>query len=380
MSPDEASSPARAAALAWRPLVLGLCLIASPLACDRQDADPPPDVGEDVAVMEEAPRFASPPDFAGQVEAVRPAVVNIYTRTDPPEGRERPPVPHPGVIPEDRVRRSLGSGFLFDESGLVLTNEHVVVGASEIAVRLFDERIFSAEVVGADPPTDIAVLQLQEVTEGLPTVALGNSDDLAVGNWVLAIGNPLGLASTVTAGIASATGRQALPPGGRLRFQDFIQTDASINPGSSGGPLINTSAEVVGIATATSQAGHGLGFAIPINMVRDVLEDLQEYGRVRRSWLGIYVAHLSPAIREELELPAEGGALLSRLVEDGPAEKAGLQPGDVFLALDGHPVDDAFHLSWLAATFGAAQTVDVTIQRGTEELTVPITLEMAPEP
>ena len=354
---------------------------------DRVDSDEPPpsDVSSDddspanAGIDEQAPFLSTPPNFAEQVAAVRPAVVNIYTRTDPPDEEARQPFSPPGIVPQQRVRESLGSGFIFDEQGLVLTNDHVVRGASEIAVRLLDERIYSAEVLGSDPPTDIAVLKLVDVEEELPTIGLGDSDELAIGNWVLAMGNPLGLASTVTAGIASGTGRQVMPPGGRLRFQDFIQTDASINPGSSGGPLVDMAGEVVGIATATSQEGHGLGFAIPINMVRDVLNDLIEHGRVQRSWLGIYVGEVPARLRDELDLPDEGGAVLTRLVEDGPAEEAGMEPGDIFLELDGEEVDDAFHLSWMAATIGVGVTVDVLIQRGSEELTLPLTLGLLPD-
>ena len=343
---------------------------------DAESADGEGQIAENV--VEPSPFAHRPPDFSEQVAAARPAVVNIYTRTDPP-GEAVSSFSPPGIVPRDRVRQSLGSGFIFDSQGLVLTNDHVVSEASEIAVRLLDDRVYSAQVVGRDPPTDIAVLQLVDSDAELPTVELGDSDELVVGNWVLAIGNPLGLASTVTAGIASATGRQVMPPGGHLRFQDFIQTDASINPGSSGGPLVNMQGEVVGIATATSQDGHGLGFAIPINMVRDILDDLLEYGRVRRSWLGIYVSDVPADLRDEIDLPEQGGALLTRLVDDGPAEQAGMEPGDVFLAIDGEEVDDAFHLSWLAATIGVDVTVDVRIMRGNDEVILPLTLGLLPE-
>ncbi len=368
-------------------------------ACDEPDADgaedrPPPEHVEcDCPPIEEL--ATGLPDFAEHVNTVRPAVVNIYTRTDPPESSIRPSDP-PAIVPQDRVRESLGSGFIFDDSGLILTNDHVINGASEIAVRLLDERVFSATVVGSDPPTDIAVLQLDfhndndedqdesednepPIPDDLPSVTFGDSDELLVGHWVLAIGNPLGLASTVTAGIASATGRQVMPPGGQLRFQDFIQTDASINPGSSGGPLVNVNSEVVGIATAMTPDSQGLGFAIPINMVTDILDDLIEHGRVERSWLGVYVAEVTDPLREEFDIDEPGGALITRLVDGGPADGAGIEPGDIVVTIDGNAVEDAHHLAWLAATIGVDRTVDVELYRNEERQTLPLTMGSMPE-
>ncbi len=360
-------------------------------ACEPAESPPaqpevasPPDATQESTPPEQAvapPETTTVPlDFSDNVARVRPAVVNIYTRSDPPDPDiTSPPVP-PGMVPEQRVRESLGSGFIFDEEGLVLTNHHVISGATEIAVRLLDDRVYSAEIVGSDPPTDVAVLRLEldEEDDPVPTVALGDSDNLEVGNWIIVIGNPLGLSSTVTAGIASATGRQVMPPGGQLRFQDFIQTDASINPGSSGGPLVNTSSEVMGIATAVTADARGLGFAIPINMVHEILGDLIEYGRVSRSWLGVFIGDVPARYREEMDLPPKGGAMVTRLVEGGPAEDAGLQPADVIFQIDDRDVDDAHHLAWLAATIGVGEEVDVLIFRGDEEMTVPLVMGALP--
>ena len=353
-----------------------LCLLSP--GCDQ-----PETAGQDTPVSSPhapspAPRAPAFFDFAEIVEDVRPAVVNIYTRTR----RPTPPGPYldpRGIIPRERVEESLGSGFLFHSDGLVLTNDHVIAEATEIAVRLLDERFFSAEVIGRDPQTDTAVLRLLNVDAPLPALTLGDSDALRVGNWVLAIGNPLGLTSTVTAGIASATGRQVLPPGEtRLRFQDFIQTDASINPGNSGGPLVNTDGEVVGIATAVSAAGQGLGFAIPINMVREILPSLVQKGRVERSWLGVYVGQIPPALRSELAVD-EDGVLITKIVPDGPADQAGLRPGDILLSINNEEISDPSTLAWIASNLGVGSEVQVRILRGHQNLTLPLVTGALPE-
>lgn len=345
-------------------------LCAGLLGCEPSSA--PVEGGR--AVLEEG---AGSIDFADMVERVRPAVVNIYTRTAIPEERQRFSQA-PEIYPRDRVAQSLGSGFIFDRQGRVLTNHHVVDGATQIAVRLLDDRFYEAKLIGSDPQTDTAVLEIVDAPEGLPVVELGDSDRLRVGNWVVAIGNPLGLTSTVTAGIASATGRQVLPAGGQLRFQDFIQTDASINPGNSGGPLVDREGKVVGIATAISSAGQGLGFAIPINMVREILGDLIERGQVERSWLGVYVAQVPPALREELELEEKGGALVTDVVQGGPSDQAGVHRGDIILEIAGRPVADANELTWTAANLGVGQEVDVVIYRGGGKLRLSLVMGAPP--
>ncbi|TXD37022.1 trypsin-like serine protease [Lujinxingia vulgaris] len=338
----------------------------TPSSPDPGEAAPTADVAASPAAM--------PPDFSTLVGNARPAVVNIYTRTTAP--RPRSPLLPPGMAPPEREQQSLGSGFIFDSQGLVLTNEHVVRDATQIAVRLLDERVFEADVVGTDPQTDVAVLRLRNA-DNLPTLTLADSDALLVGQWVIAIGNPLGLTSTVTAGITSATGRQVIPPGGQLRYQDFIQTDASINPGNSGGPLLNVHGQVVGICTAVVAQGQGLGFAIPVNMVKTILPALIEEGRVSRAWLGAYVSEVPDALRSELDL-GPGGALITRVIAGSPGQLAGLQPGDIVMRIATEDVTNANQLSWVASNLRVGQPVPVNIQRGSEALE--LTLTPAPQP
>ena len=327
----------------------------------------------EAAARPEAP--ARPPSFADLVEEARPAVINLYTRT-------RTPTPAPQVylpfVPRERISESLGSAFLIDPSGLALTNHHVVRGASEIEARLLDDRRFKARVIGSDPQTDIALIQL-EADRPLPHLGFAAPDELRVGDWVVAIGNPLGLTSTVTAGIASATGRHDVPLG-ELVYQDFIQTDASINPGNSGGPLLDVEGRVVGINTAITEEGAGIGFAIPVHMVRELLPQLKA-GRVRRSWLGIYVDDVDRRLAAELPPGAgSGGALVTEVIANGPAEAARLVSGDVIVELDGERVRDASHLAWLAATRGIGRSIEIALWRGDRAMRTKLVLGELPEP
>ncbi|MEM1350186.1 MAG: trypsin-like peptidase domain-containing protein, partial [Myxococcota bacterium] len=303
-----------------------------------------------------APVAGGPDGFADLVERSRPAVINIYTRVR----RKNPRRSNPFMpfAPRERLQESLGSGFLIDPNGLALTNHHVIDGATDIEVRLLDERVFKAKIVGDDPKTDVALIQLLEVTKPLPSLPLGDSEKLRVGEWLVAIGNPLGLTSTVTAGIASATGRKNVPLGAQMRYQDFIQTDASINPGNSGGPILNTRGEVMGINTAVNAEAQGIGFAIPINMVKDILGQLKDKGRVERSWLGVFIDDVPPKMRRVIKM-AKGGALVRKVVPGGPAELARLASGDVILALGDEQVDDAAHLTWLAGHMEIGKVIDV---------------------
>ncbi|MFU8803880.1 MAG: S1C family serine protease [Bradymonadaceae bacterium] len=319
------------------------------------------------------------PDLADIVAEARPAVVNIYTRTRVVTPTAPSPFFPQHIVPRERIQQSLGSGFIIDDKGLVLTNEHVVRNATQIAVRLLDDRWFEAEIVGTDPKTDVALVRLKDA-HNLPSLPLGNSDELRVGNWVIAIGNPLGLNSTVTAGITSAVGRRGLPTGGgELRYQDFIQTDASINPGNSGGPLINLAGEVVGINTAIIADGQGIGFAIPVNMVREILPRLEIDGRVDRSWMGIFVQEVSTRLADELGRDDSRGALVTRLIPGGPAHEAGIQAGDIILEIDGRQVEDANRLTWLASNLGVGNRVDVVLWRGGARQEVRMTLGALPE-
>ena len=233
----------------------------------------------------------------------------------------------------DLKQQSLGSGFIVDKEGYILTNNHVVEGADDIRVTLLDGRSYDAEVKGRDPKTDIALIRIKP-ENGLPVATLGDSDALLVGEWVVAIGNPFGFGHTVTAGVVSAKDRTI----GAGPYDAFIQTDASINPGNSGGPLFNARGEVVGINSAIVSSGQGIGFAIPINMARSIMEQLREKGSVTRGWLGVQIQALTPELRESLSLSAEGGALVAGVIKGDPAEKAGLKAGDVVVEFDGRRV------------------------------------------
>lgn len=357
-------------------LMFSLGLAACQSAAEEpQSATPASDasVAPTAPVQPAPPVAGAPPTFADVVEGARPAVVNIFTRT---KIRTRPhPFAFPGMVPEERSRESLGSGFLIGPSGRVLTNHHVIAGASEIEVRLFDERRFKARVVGDDPKTDLALLELEEAKD-LPALKLADSDQLRVGDWVVAIGNPLGLTSTVTAGIVSATGRKQIPLGD-MRYQDFIQTDASINPGNSGGALINLKGEVVGINTAVNAGAQGIGFAIPINMVKELLPKLEK-GRVERSWLGIYVEEVPERLAKELGVEQEG-ALVTRIVRGGPADAARLRPGDIILSIQDSEITDADQLAWVAGNIGVGEDVRVKIRRGNQDAEVAVRMGALPD-
>jgi serine protease Do len=362
-------------------LILGLGIIG----CEAAPVDRTPEVSGAKAgdasripsdLPAQAPVILIPSTFADIVERTRPAVVNIYTRKRVTSVKKMVGVEH-RLVPQERLEQSLGSGFIIGSDGMVITNYHVVADATEIEVRLFDERWFKAQIVGDDAKTDIALLKLDGAVD-LPALALGDSSALRVGDWVLAIGNPLGLTSTVTAGIASATGRKKIPLGGDLQFQDFIQTDASINPGNSGGPLMNLDGTVIGINTATA-FGQGIGFAIPANMVKEILPSLSAGGHLQRSWLGIYVDEVPKALRPQIGLPATGGALVTGVVRGGPAEKAAIKPGDVILALDGNQVSDSSKLAWLAGNVGVGMVARLEIQRGNQALELTIEMGALPD-
>lgn len=245
-------------------------------------------------------------------------------------------------FPEERHRNyrtitGQGSGFIISNDGYILTNNHMVGEAAEVIVTLYDGREFEAKVIGSDPKSDVAVIKIN--IKNLPTIPLGDSDTLEVGEWVLAVGNPFGLSHSLTSGIVSAKGRSNI---GISDYEDFIQTDAAINPGNSGGPLINLDGKVVGINTAIfSQSGGymGIGFAIPINMVKDIRDQLIENGSVVRGYLGIYIQNLTSELAKSFELEANQGVLVSQVTEDSPADMAGLRQGDIIIEFDGKPVE-----------------------------------------
>lgn len=272
----------------------------------------------------------------------------------------------------------MGTGFIIDTQGYVLTNYHVVRGAQEILVSLENGQEVSATPVGAEPGIDVALLHVQAAN--VTPAMLGDSDALEVGEWVLAIGNPFGLSQTVTAGIVSAKGRASRDLGMDERgYQNFIQTDASINPGNSGGPLINTVGEVVGMNTAVASAGQGLGFAVPINMVKAILPQLRRSGRVVPAWLGIGVAELPPALSTRYGLaPQETGVLVTDVYPSTPAAEAKVEPGDIIVGFNGQRVGSAAELSWLTATAGIGNSVSLTVLRAEKRQTLNVAVTAKP--
>ena len=284
--------------------------------------------------------------YADTVARAAPAVVNIYTAKRVTQ-RADPFFDDPLLRrffggtgrPQQQVQTSLGSGVIVSAQGYVLTNNHVIEGADEIQVMLADSRSAQAQLVGSDPESDLAVLRI--ALDALPTITLGDSQHLRVGDVVLAIGNPFGVGQTVTHGIVSATGRNRL---GINTFEDFIQTDAAINPGNSGGALISPDGTLVGINTAIfsrSGGSQGIGFAIPVSLARGVMEQIIEHGSVVRGWLGIETQDLTPELAQRLGMPDGRGVLVAGVLRDSPAHQGGLMPGDVITAIDETPVTDA---------------------------------------
>ena len=298
--------------------------------------------GEEPSVDESSGPFS----YSQAVAKAAPAVVNIYTKKQV-QGSRRFSTDNPQLErilrnlygrSLDRTVTSLGSGVIVTPQGHILTNNHVIENAEEIEVYLRDGRQLNAQVVGADPETDLAVLHIQ--TSEVPNITFGNSKNLAVGDVVLAIGNPFGLGQTVSQGIISATGRDQL---GINVFENYIQTDAAINPGNSGGALINARGELIGINTITSSSNGnsvGIGFAIPILLAQEVMTHMIEFGRVLRGWIGVRIQNISPQLSESFGLGESGGVLVSGVVRDGPAHAAGLYPGDIIISINDHPITD----------------------------------------
>lgn len=332
-----------------------------------------------------APASAQAPDFVALAEQLKPAVVNISTSktVQPRTPLFRGPKTPGGGDPFDefferffreapespRKERSLGSGFIISADGYILTNDHVVDGADEIKVKLSDGREFNGEIRGLDPKLDLALIKI-ETGENLPIARLGESDSIKVGEWVMAIGNPFGLEQTVTVGIVSAKGRVI----GAGPYDDFIQTDASINPGNSGGPLFNVKGEVVGINTAIVAGGQGIGFAIPVNMAKQILPQLRDEGHVTRGWLGVTVQALNKELADSFGLETTHGALVNEVIKDSPADKAGLQRGDILLDFDGQMIAELNDLPRLVAATPVDKAVKVKIFRDGKERVVKVTI------
>jgi serine protease Do len=262
---------------------------------------------------------------------------------------------------EEFIQEGAGSGVIVSADGYILTNNHVVEGASEITIYTLDEQEYEATIIGTDPRTDLAVIKVE--ADGLPAAKLGDSDAIAVGEWVLAIGNPFQLSHTVTAGIVSAKGRANV---GVADYEDFIQTDAAINPGNSGGALVNLNGEVIGINTAiatTTMSYSGVGFAIPINMAESIMDELIAEGKVTRGWLGVYIQPVTDDLKEQFGLPDRSGALVSEVMDDSPAGKAGMKRGDVIIEMDGEKIEDTNHLRITTADKKVGSKVEVTVIR-----------------
>jgi serine protease Do len=330
--------------------------------------------------------FAGPPSFADVIEQVRPAVVNIEVMKNPVQLSSAQGVPFAGAPFEDFLERfgfsapglggqgglvpqpmrGAGSGFVIDEDGYIATNYHVVEGASDVVVTLDSGEKLEATVVGTDPRTDLALLRVRNGAE-LPAVRLGDSDQSRIGDWVLAIGNPFGLGGSATAGIISARGRdiQSGP------YDDYLQVDAAINSGNSGGPVFNAAGEVIGINTAifSPNGGNiGIGFAIPSNQARNVLDELRDNGQVSRGWLGVSIGPVveqnGPAAANELVAAAtSNGALIDSVVVDGPADRAGLARGDIVTRFDGHNIDSPKTLSRLVGEMDQGDRVEIEFLR-----------------
>lgn len=331
-----------------------------------------------------------PQSFADLAEKVKPAVVNISTETtvripgNPDRHffgfEEEGPFGDFfkrffGDIPDRELKQqSLGSGFIIDKEGYIITNNHVVEGAEEIRVKLADKREFKARVVGRDPKTDIALLKISSVFKDLPTLQLGDSDKIRVGDWVLAIGNPFGLEHTVTQGIISATGRVI----GSGPYDNFLQTDAPINPGNSGGPLINLKGEIIGINTAIIASGQGIGFTIPSNMGKSIITQLKEKRKVTRGCIGVSIQTLTPELAHSFGLKEPKDALVADVESGGPADIAEIKRGDIIISFNGKEIREMSDLPKIVAETPIGKTVAVKIMRNGKEKVLRITI--APQP
>lgn len=329
----------------------------------------------------------APPAFVELAKSLKPAVVNISSKQQSEVPRPTMPRRSPfgggeendpfqeffdrffGGRGRRQQRPSLGSGFIINSTGYIVTNNHVVENATEIKVTLATQEEFDATLVGRDPKTDLALIKVTSA-KPLPTVPFGNSDVLEVGEWVMAIGNPFGLGHTVTSGIVSAKGRII----GAGPYDDFVQTDASINPGNSGGPLFNMRGQVIGINTAIIAGGQGIGFAIPVNLAKEVLQQLHDKGSVTRGWLGVAIQKISPDMLKAFSLEDSHGALVADVMADGPAAKAGLQRGDVIIGFHGQKVQDSTELPRLVATIAPGTKVQVEFLRAGKKMTLSVTL------
>ena len=323
-----------------------------------------------------------PSSFADLAEKLMPSVVNISTtqtvttNTNPFPFQFPPGSPFEDMFkefgtPQERQSTALGSGFIIDEKGIVVTNNHVIQDAEDIIVRVNGDKEFKAKVIGADPLSDIAVLQLETKEKFIP-VKFGNSDQARIGDWVIAIGNPFGLGGTVTSGIISARNRSI----GLSRYEDFIQTDASINSGNSGGPLFDMNGDVIGINTAIlGRSGSiGIGFSIPSNSAKLVIDQLIKFGETKRGWLGVRIQDVTKEIAEVEKLDKPRGALVASVAKNSPSDKAGVEAGDIILEFNGVTIEEMKELPIIVARTEVGKKVKVKIWRGKKEITKTITL------
>lgn len=351
--------------------VMGLTLVG----CQGQF----PELGDRSLNPDESPSLpaivsgdSSPRNFIAQVvESVGPAVVSIdATRTTPQGNRPL----NPWMEPDAPIQQGKGSGFVFSADGKVLTNAHVVEGASQVRVTLPDGRQFDGQVLGADALTDIAVIQIP--ADNLPTPPIGNADTLSPGEWAIAIGNPLGLSNTVTAGIISATGRSSNEIGAADKRVNFIQTDAAINPGNSGGPLLNQEGQVIGVNTAVIARAQGLGFAIPINTAQRVANQIIEQGRASHLYLGIRMVGLNKTLREQINqenpqwgITQEQGTLIMGVIPNSPAARAGLQPGDWIAKINDVTEPNPQQIQGIVESTRLGQKINLEVKRQQQNLT-----------
>ncbi|GAM09180.1 putative periplasmic serine endoprotease DegP-like [Geobacter sp. OR-1] len=363
-------------------LILSMITVIAVPGCSKKEATAPftessrpqdapvKDVPKDIMVSQQA--------FMAVAKTVTPSVVNISTVT-----RKRVIQPFfefspffddffGGGQPRPRYRKesSLGSGFIINKEGYIITNDHVVKNAETIQVKLSNDKVYNARIVGEDPKTDIAVIKLIGAGD-LPVSVLGDSDKLQVGQWAIAIGNPFGLDRTVTVGVISATGRSNM---GIETYEDFIQTDASINPGNSGGPLLNVYGEVIGINTAIVAAGQGIGFAIPINMAKTVITQLIKKGSVPRGWLGVSIQPVTEDIARSFGLNKTKGALVAEVMSGSPAERAGIRQGDIITQVAGKEIKDPKQLQIIVAEIPIGQKTSVTVFRDGKSLSLSLTI------
>jgi Do/DeqQ family serine protease len=343
-----------------------------------------------IAVVQQAPTTGPLPavaaggSFNAAVQRAQPSVVNIFTSKEVQSPRH--PLLNDPLFrrffgeqpPEEQRASSLGSGVIVSNTGYVLTNHHVVEAADEIEVALQDGKKLLAKVVGNDPETDLAVLRVD--ADNLPAITFGSSDALKVGDVVLAIGNPFGVGQTVTSGIVSALGRTGL---GINTFENFIQTDAAINPGNSGGALVDAGGNLVGINTAIfsrSGGSMGIGFAIPVSTAKMVLEQIVKSGSVTRGWIGVEVQEITPPVAESFHLGSTRGALIAGVLRGGPADKAGIKPGDVLLEVQGRPVSDPTSMLNLIAALPPGSSARMKLRRQEREIEAEISVGRRPKP